>query len=153
MRCPNCKKSDTKVIDSRITEQGYTTRRRRECEDCSHRFTTYEYVFIKKIVIKKSGERQDYDREKLEKSMRISCKKRPIPEKSFQKSLSNIESTIEKSFSIEIASKDIGALIMEELRNLDKVAFIRFASVYREFEDIGEFKSHIENLTKTQNID
>ena len=146
MKCPSCSKDDSKVIDSRLTENGYTTRRRRECEKCSHRFTTYEYVFPKKIVIKKSGERQEYNRNKLEESMRISCKKRPIPEKNFQESLKRIEESIENISVGEIPSKMIGSLVMQELKILDKVAFIRFASVYREFKDIGEFKAQIDNL-------
>ena len=103
-------------------------------------------MFPKKIVIKKTGERQEYNRKKLEESMRISCRKRPIPEKKFQESLKRIEESIENISMGEIPSERIGTLVMQELKALDKVAFIRFASVYREFKDIGDFQSHILDL-------
>tara|TARA_Y100001958_G_C21128035_1_gene470150 strand:+ start:255 stop:677 length:423 start_codon:yes stop_codon:yes gene_type:complete len=137
----------TRVIDSRVTEKGYTIRRRRVCESCSFRFTTYEYVFAKKIIIKKNGVRQEYDRIKLENSIRISCTKRPIPEKVIQESMMKIEEMVNNFNNVEISSRQIGEFVMNELKNIDKVAFIRFASVYREFEDLGEFKSQIDDLS------
>tara|TARA_B100001142_G_scaffold323904_1_gene374733 strand:- start:1115 stop:1537 length:423 start_codon:yes stop_codon:yes gene_type:complete len=137
----------TRVIDSRVTEKGYTIRRRRVCESCSFRFTTYEYVFPKKIVIKKNGVRQEYDRLKLEKSIRISCTKRPISEKTIQEAMMRIEQTVNNYNNVEISSRQIGEFVMNELKTIDKVAFIRFASVYREFEDLGEFKSQIDDLS------
>jgi len=137
----------TRVIDSRVTEKGYTIRRRRVCESCNSRFTTYEYVFPKKIVIKKNGVRQEYDRLKLEKSIRISCTKRPISEKIIQEAMMRIESAVNNYNNVEISSREIGEFVMNELKTIDKVAFIRFASVYREFEDLGEFKSQIDDLS------
>ena len=147
MKCPDCNDIVTKVIDSRLTEKGYTIRRRRECESCSFRFTTYEYVFPKKMVIKKTGIRQEYDRSKLEDSIRISCTKRPVSEQIIQETMMKIEKRINNFTSVEIASREIGKFVMDELKSIDKVAFIRFASVYREFKDLGEFKTQIDDLS------
>ena len=147
MKCPSCENISTKVIDSRLTEKGYTIRRRRECESCEFRYTTYEYVYPKKVVIKKTGIRQDYDRQKLEKSIRISCKKRPISELIIQEAMMRIEKKINNNHNLEISSKEIGNLIMKELKGIDKIAFVRFASVYREFKDLGEFKTQIDDLS------
>ena len=147
MKCSKCDSMRTKVIDSRVTEKGYTIRRRRVCESCSFRFTTYEYVFAKKIIIKKNGVRQEYDRIKLENSIRISCTKRPISEKIIQETMMKIEEMINNYNNVEISSRQIGEYVMSELKNIDKVAFIRFASVYREFKDLGEFKSQIDDLS------
>ncbi len=147
MKCSKCDSMRTRVIDSRVTEKGYTIRRRRVCESCSFRFTTYEYVFAKKIIIKKNGVRQEYDRIKLENSIRISCTKRPISEKVIQDSMMKIEEMVNNFNNVEISSRQIGEFVMNELKNIDKVAFIRFASVYREFEDLGEFKSQIDDLS------
>tara|TARA_Y100001970_G_scaffold290664_1_gene425242 strand:- start:167 stop:613 length:447 start_codon:yes stop_codon:yes gene_type:complete len=147
MKCPDCNEIITKVIDSRLTEKGYTIRRRRECESCTHRFTTYEYVFPKKIVIKKTGIRQEYDRLKLENSIRISCTKRPVSEQIIQEVMMRIEKKINHFANIEISSKEIGKFAMDELKSIDKIAFIRFASVYREFKDLGEFKTQIDDIS------
>ena len=147
MKCSKCDSMRTRVIDSRVTEKGYTIRRRRVCESCSFRFTTYEYVFAKKIIIKKNGVRQEYDWIKLENSIRISCTKRPISEKVIQESMMKIEEMVNNFNNVEISSRQIGEFVMNELKNIDKVAFIRFASVYREFEDLGEFKSQIDDLS------
>ena len=147
MKCSNCDSMSTKVIDSRVTEKGYTIRRRRVCELCNFRFTTYEYVFPKKLVIKKTGVRQEYDRTKLENSIRISCTKRPIPEQIIQEAMMRIEQMVNNYNNVEISSRQIGKFVMEELKIIDKVAFIRFASVYREFKDLGEFKTQIDDLS------
>lgn len=147
MKCSKCDSMRTRVIDSRVTEKGYTIRRRRVCESCSFRFTTYEYVFAKKIIIKKNGVRQEYDRIKLENSIRISCTKRPISEKIIQETMMKIEEMINNYNNVEISSRQIGEYVMSELKNIDKVAFIRFSSVYREFKDLGEFKSQIDDLS------
>ena len=147
MKCSNCDSMSTRVIDSRVTEKGYTIRRRRACESCDFRFTTYEYVFPKKIVIKKNGVRQEYDRMKLENSIRISCTKRAISEKIIQESMMRIEQMVNNHNNVEISSRQIGEFVMDELKSIDKVAFIRFASVYREFEDLGEFKTQIEDIS------
>ena len=147
MKCSKCDSMRTRVIDSRVTEKGYTIRRRRVCESCSFRFTTYEYVFAKKIIIKKNGVRQEYDRVKLENSIRISCTKRPISEKVIQETMMKIEEMINNYNNVEISSRQIGEYVIGELKSIDKVAFIRFASVYREFKDLGEFKSQIDDLS------
>ena len=147
MKCSKCDSMRTRVIDSRVTEKGYTIRRRRVCESCSFRFTTYEYVFAKKIIIKKNGVRQEYDRIKLENSIRISCTKRPISEKIIQETMMKIEEMINNYNNVEISSRQIGEYVIGELKSIDKVAFIRFASVYREFKDLGEFKSQIDDLS------
>lgn len=147
MKCPSCHKEDSKVVDSRSIKGGESIRRRRECNPCNFRYTTYEYVLDNPVkVIKKSGEREEYDRAKLEKSFNIACEKRPIPEEKIQQAISRIEEKISNISNIEIEAYQIGGLVMEELKEIDKVAFIRFASVYREFKDIGEFQAQIEDL-------
>ena len=147
MKCPNCYKEDSKVVDSRSIHGGGSIRRRRECNKCEYRFTTYEYILVNPVkVIKKSGDREEYDRSKLEKSFNIACKKRPIPEEKIQQAIHSIEEKISNISNIEIEAYQIGELVMEELKDIDKVAFIRFASVYRQFKDIGEFQAQIEDL-------
>ena len=147
MKCLNCDHEDSKVVDSRSVQQGVSIRRRRECNKCLFRFTTYEYILTNPVmVIKKSGDREEYDRKKIEKSFHIACKKRPVPEETIQQAIHTVEEKISNISNIEIEANQIGALVMEELRNIDKVAFIRFASVYREFKDIGEFQTQIEDL-------
>ena len=147
MKCPSCHKEDSKVVDSRSIKGGESIRRRRECNACNFRYTTYEYVLDNPVkVIKKSGEREEYDRAKLEKSFSIACEKRPIPEEKIQQAINRIEEKISNISNIEIEAYQIGSLVMEELKEIDKVAFIRFASVYREFKDIGEFQAQIEDL-------
>ena len=147
MKCPSCHKEDSRVVDSRSIKGGESIRRRRECDACNFRYTTYEYVLDNPVkVIKKSGEREEYDRAKLEKSFNIACEKRPIPEEKIQQAISRIEEKISNISNIEIEAYQIGGLVMEELKEIDKVAFIRFASVYREFKDIGEFQAQIEDL-------
>ena len=147
MKCLNCDSDDSKVVDSRSVRQGVSIRRRRECIACSYRFTTYEYILTNPVmVIKKSGDREEYDREKIEKSFHIACKKRPISEEKIQISIQNVEEKISDISNIEIEALRVGELVMDELKNIDKVAFIRFASVYREFKDIGEFQAQIEDL-------
>ena len=147
MKCPSCSKEDSKVVDSRTIHGGMSIRRRRECNKCEYRYTTYEYILANPVkVIKKSGDREEYDRSKLEKSFNIACKKRPIPEEKIQQAIHSIEEKISNISNIEIEAYQIGELVMEELKDIDKVAFIRFASVYRQFKDIGEFQAQIEDL-------
>ena len=147
MKCPSCSKEDSKVVDSRSIHGGDSIRRRRECNECKYRYTTYEYILVNPVkVIKKSGDREEYDRSKLEKSFNIACKKRPIPEEKIQQAIHSIEEKISNISNIEIEAYQIGELVMEELKDIDKVAFIRFASVYRQFKDIGEFQAQIEDL-------
>ncbi len=147
MKCPSCSLEDSKVVDSRPIQGGEGIRRRRECNACNFRYTTYEYVLENPVkVIKKSGEREEYDRAKLEKSFSIACEKRPIPEEKIQQAINRIEEKISNISNIEIEAYQVGGLVMDELKEIDKVAFIRFASVYREFKDIGEFQAQIEDL-------
>ena len=147
MKCPSCSKEDSKVVDSRSIHGGDSIRRRRECNECKYRYTTYEYILDNPVkVIKKSGDREEYDRSKLEKSFNIACKKRPIPEEKIQQAIHSIEEKISNISNIEIEANQIGELVMKELKDIDKVAFIRFASVHRQFKDIGEFQAQIEDL-------
>ena len=147
MQCPSCSKEDSKVVDSRTIHGGMSIRRRRECNKCEYRYTTYEYILTNPVkVIKRSGDREEYDRSKLEKSFNIACKKRPIPEEKIQEAIHSIEEKISNISNIEIEANQIGELVMEELKDIDKVAVIRFASVYRQFKDIGEFQAQIEDL-------
>jgi len=147
MKCLKCESEDSKVVDSRSAQQGTSIRRRRECNECLFRFTTYEYILTNPVmVIKKSGDRVEYDRKKLEKSFHVACNKRPVSEDKILIAIQNIEEKISNISNIEIEAQQVGELVMEELKNIDKVAFIRFASVYREFKDIGEFQAQIEDL-------
>jgi len=147
MKCLKCESEDSKVVDSRSVQQGASIRRRRECNKCLFRFTTYEYILTNPVmVIKKTGDREEYDRNKLEKSFHIACNKRPVSEDKIQIAIQNVEEKISNISNIEIAAYQVGELVMEELKNIDKVAFIRFASVYRDFKDLGEFQAQIEDL-------
>ena len=149
MKCKNCDFLDSKVVDSRVTQDSSSIRRRRECLNCSFRFTTYEYILKTPImVVKKTGIREEFDRKKLEDSFRIACKKRPVSEEKIQIAIQAVEEKISNISNIEIEAYQIGELVMEELRIIDNVAFIRFASVYREFKDIGEFEVQIKSLKK-----
>lgn len=148
MRCPKCQNEDTKVLDSRPVEDGGAIRRRRECEKCSFRFSTYEEMEILDLtVIKRSGERETYSREKLERGIQRAFEKRPHTDEMMRKLVSRIEQDIQKKASSgEIKSSDIGEIVMRQVKRVDKVAYIRFASVYRCFEDIEEFKVELSKL-------
>lgn len=147
MLCPKCKFEDSKVVDSRPLNTDSSIRRRRECLSCNFRFTTYEYIQLNPVmVIKKTGSREEYSRKKIEKSLHLACNKRPVSEEVIQKMTNDIEEQINNASNIEVNSSFIGELIIEKLRSVDKVAFIRFASVYREFHDIGEFQAQLDDL-------
>ena len=147
MKCPKCENQNSKVIDSRSIQKSSSIRRMRSCLDCEFRFTTYEYTLKYPVmIIKKNGDREEYDRLKIEKSFHIACNKRPISESVIQESIVLIEDNIINSDQLEIESKKIGEIIMRELKKIDNIAYIRFASVYREFKDIGDFQSHILDL-------
>ena len=149
MKCTSCEFLDSKVVDSRVTQDSNSIRRRRECLNCGFRFTTYEYILkTPTMVVKKTGAREEFDRKKIEESFRIACKKRPIPQQIIQDSITNIENKITDISNVEIDSRKIGELVMIELKKIDKVAYIRFSSVYREFQDISEFQEHIDDLKK-----
>ena len=148
MRCPNCENSDTKVLDSRPIEDGSAIRRRRECEKCGFRFSTYEEIEILDLsVIKRDEARQPYSREKLERGIKLSFEKREHTDQTLRKLISAIEQEIQKkATSGEIKSSEIGEIVMKKIKRVDKVAYIRFASVYRQFEDVEEFKEALQKL-------
>jgi len=147
MYCSNCNHLDSKVIDSRTIQTGNSIRRRRECLNCSFRFTTYEYIANTPIkVVKKNGTREEFDRQKLQHSFNVACNKRPVSEEMILDSMKNIEERISSLSNVEVYSSEIGELVMEELKKLDKISFVRYASVYRDFKDIGEFKIQISDL-------
>ena len=145
MNCPFCDHDQSKVIDSR--DSGGGVRRRRECLRCGLRFTTYEHVQSRALmIIKRDGRREEFDREKLWASLTKACAKRPLPTGMLEKAVAEIEAQLADSGRAEIASKAIGELIMDRLKSMDRVAYIRFASVYRDFRDIETFKEEIEAL-------
>ncbi len=150
MKCPYCNHSETKVLETRETEEDIT-RRRRECLKCEKRFTTYEQVELTNIIlIKKDGRREIFDRQKIIKSIQLACQKRPIGQDKIDEIASKIESKIRNSMEKEITTKQIGELVMKYLKKIDQIAYIRFASVYREFEDLDSFKKEVELLNKNQ---
>lgn len=151
MKCPNCGHEENKVIDSRplIKENGI--RRRRECEKCGYRFTTYEYVTLTNaLVIKSNGAREEFNREKLVRSILLACVKRPVPMDQVNGIVKDVENKIQSRGLSEISSKEIGEMVIQALRRIDKVAYIRFASVYHDFESVDEFHRRIEDLERTE---
>tara|TARA_B100001123_G_scaffold105103_1_gene122062 strand:+ start:103 stop:678 length:576 start_codon:yes stop_codon:yes gene_type:complete len=145
MFCPFCSNDNSKVIDSR--DSGDSIRRRRECLRCGLRFTTYERVQTRALLVaKRDGRREEFDREKLWASVKSACAKRPLPIGSIEKIIDEIETQLSNAGRAEIPSRSIGELVMERLRDLDRVAYIRFASVYRDFRDIESFKEEVEAL-------
>jgi transcriptional repressor NrdR len=149
MKCPYCNNDETQVIDTRETENLEATRRRRECLKCNKRFTTYERVEEADIVVvKKDGRRERFSRQKLLNGIMKACEKRSIPLEKIEKLLDEVESDLRKRDSVEVESKAVGELAMKKLKSLDKIAYIRFASVYREFEDLERFGEEVEKLMK-----
>ncbi|QYJ79720.1 transcriptional regulator NrdR [Shewanella acanthi] len=149
MHCPFCSATDTKVIDSRLVAEGHQVRRRRECTECHERFTTFEGAeLVMPRVIKRDGTRQPFDEEKLQAGMLRAVEKRPVSMDEIDQALSKIKSMLRATGEREVPSEMIGNLMMEQLMNLDKVAYIRFASVYRAFEDVSEFGEAIAKLQK-----
>ena len=147
MKCPYCGKTDTRVIDSRPAEDNSTIRRRRCCDECGKRFTTYEKVeTIPLIVIKKDNNRETYDRSKIEAGVLRACHKRPIPAKDISALVDKVELEIFNREEREIPSKIIGEMIMNKLKDLDSVAYVRFASVYREFKDVNTFMDELKKI-------
>ncbi|MBU0756855.1 MAG: transcriptional regulator NrdR [Nanoarchaeota archaeon] len=148
MKCPYCGSLELKVIDKRATENNDAFRRRRECISCEKRFTTYERIeSVSLIVIKKTGEREQFDRQKLEKGLLRACEKRPVTYEQIENMVTDIETNLRNRDSVEIPSKEIGKLVMKYLKRIDKVAYIRFASVYKEFTDIESFEKEIKKIT------
>ncbi|AQS54891.1 MAG: transcriptional regulator NrdR [Novibacillus thermophilus] len=149
MRCPYCDHTGTRVLDSRPAHEGKSIRRRRECEACSRRFTTFETVEEKPlIVIKKDGSREEFNRDKLLRGLVRACEKRPVPYEELENLVSRIERDLQGTTEQEVSSRDIGEMAMEGLYHLDEVAYVRFASVYRQFKDINVFVKELEELLK-----
>ena len=152
MRCPFCDNEDTKVIDSRPIDDGKAIRRRRECEKCIKRFTTYEKVETTIImIIKKDGSRQAFDRDKLMNGIIKACEKRPVALADIERVVDSIERGLNKKKKKEVKSTFLGELVMEQLKDLDEVAYVRFASVYRSFKDVNTFIKEIEALVGKKN--
>ena len=147
MKCPFCHHADTQVIDSRASDEGAVIRRRRRCLQCDKRFTTYERdELAMPTLIKRGGIRAEYDRDKLRASMLLALRKRPVPREAVDEAISRIEEKLLSSAQREVKSEKIGELVMRELKRLDKVAYIRFASVYRSFEDVDEFAEVVKEV-------
>lgn len=147
MNCPICRHKETKVVDSRVASDGAAVRRRRECAKCTYRFSTLEEMeLLDIIVVKNDGRRESYSRNKLEKGLHSSLTKRPFTEEQFAQLVHAIETDIQKKKQREITSKDIGESVMRHLRKFDKVAYIRFASIYRAFTDVDKFQTELKSL-------
>ncbi|NIP48511.1 MAG: transcriptional repressor NrdR [Gammaproteobacteria bacterium] len=147
MKCPFCSHDDTRVVDSRLGKEGNNIRRRRECVDCERRFTTYERVEESlPLVIKKDGRRETFDRQKIISGIQRACEKRPVSIATIEKVVDQMELSLQESGEKEIAASRIGEAIMEALQSLDEVAYVRFASVYRQFRDINEFMSELKDI-------
>lgn len=149
MFCPVCRSKETKVVDTRVSSDGLLVRRRRECEKCKYRFSTIEDVeLLDIVVVKNNGEREGYERSKLEKGIRQSLTKRPVIKEKFDKLIHGIERDIQKKKKREIRSSEIGEIVMKHIKKFDKVAYIRFASIYRAFEDVKTFETEIQKLER-----
>jgi len=149
MKCPYCSNGETKVTDKRDSEGGDITRRRRECLKCKKRFTTFERIeTVNLVVVKKDGKRERFDREKIFSGMLKACEKRPITRNQIETAVADIEQKLKSMSSTEIESRLIGELVMRKLKKLDKVAYIRFASVYRSFTDLESFEEELKKLIK-----
>ena len=147
MRCPECDATDNRVVDTRTSRGGRAVRRRRECGVCEARFTTYEYVEERPLqVLKRDGSSEEFDREKLLRSLKIACAKRPVSASEVEAIANGIEDLLGREAGVEVESERIGELVMNALRPLDRVAYVRFASVYRNFQDVGEFQDVVEEL-------
>lgn len=147
MKCPFCAELENKVIDSRLSNQGAVIRRRRECLECTRRFTTYERVEeILPMVVKKDGRRESYDRAKVLSGLQLACQKRPVSAEQLEGVADGIERRLQETGEKEVPSTMIGEAVMRELAKLDEVAYVRFASVYRSFKDLGEFMSELKEL-------
>ena len=151
MRCPQCDATENRVIDTRASRGGRAVRRRRECTVCDARFTTYEYIEERPMqVLKRSGAVEDFDRSKLLDSVRVACAKRPVSASQMEALIDDIEDGLSKQAGVEVPSVQLGALVMERMSPLDRVAYVRFASVYRNFQDAGEFQEFVDEMTAAQ---
>lgn len=151
MRCPNCDATDNRVVDTRTSKGGRAVRRRRECSVCETRFTTYEVVEERPIqVLKRTGAAEDFDRGKLLRSMKVACAKRPVSASEIEAAVDQIEEDLSREAGVEMQSARIGQLVMNALQGLDRVAYVRYASVYRNFQDAGEFRDAVDELDSRQ---
>jgi transcriptional repressor NrdR len=150
MKCPYCAHLEDKVVDSRESKEGEVIRRRRECLGCGKRFTSYERIDqIPHMVVKKDGRREPFDREKVLAGLRRACEKRPVPTKTLESIADRVEAMVQESPDREVPTVAIGEFLMERLRELDRVAFVRFASVYRDFKDVDQFMATLKGLLET----
>ena len=151
MRCPGCGEDHDRVVDSRSTREGAAIRRRRECTECNRRFTTYERVDeLPVTVVKRDGRRESFDREKLLNGMLRACEKRPVPRRDLIAIVDAVESAIASQEIREMSTEEIGRLVIDRIRTLDQVAYVRFASVYRRFEDVNQFMEELKTLLLTR---
>jgi transcriptional repressor NrdR len=151
MRCPECDATENRVVDTRASRGGRAVRRRRECTVCGARFTTYEYVEERPIqVLKRSGAVEGFDRGKLLDSIRVACAKRPVSASAMERLVDEIEDDLSRDAGLEVPSIRLGALVMDRLRPIDRVAYVRFASVYRNFQDAGEFQEFVDEMAAAQ---
>ena len=147
MRCPSCKADNDRVVDSRSSRDGAVIRRRRECLACGRRYTTYEQIEEAQLrVVKKDGTRERFERQKLIAGLLKACEKRPVSVAALESVADRVEATLQERPEKEMGTEEVGGLVMDELKRLDKVAYVRFASVYRHFRDIGEFMSELKDL-------
>lgn len=153
MKCPHCGYKEDKVVDSRATQEESAIRRRRECLKCGKRFTTYEYIEdVSLMVIKKDGRREPFDRKKILSGIMKACEKRPISLEKMEEIVASVERAIQKKSDREVSSSRVGELIMEKLKALDDVAYVRFASVYRQFQDVGQFMKELKDILDKEKI-
>lgn len=153
MKCPSCYYNETKVVDSRLNGEGTSIRRRRECLKCEKRFTTYEYVeHVSLMIVKRDGRRQPFDREKIISGIVKACEKRPVSIDKIEAITDEIGRTIQKKYDREVDAKDIGEMVMEQLADLDEVAYVRFASVYRQFRDVNQFMNELKLILNKEKI-
>jgi len=153
MRCPKCNFDETKVLDSRQTDDGFKIRRRRECTSCGQRFTTYEKVEeMQLLVIKRDGNRQGYNRDKIINGLIRACEKRPISLSQIENIAENVEKQLYNNFQTEVSTEQIGEIVMNELKNIDDVAYVRFASVYKQFKDINTFMEELKRILNERNV-
>lgn len=151
MRCPSCSNTGTKVLDSRPSHEGRSTRRRRECETCSFRFTTFEMVEeTPLIVVKKDGNREEFSKEKILRGLIRACEKRPVPLEKLENIVHMVEKELRSAGTPEVNSGDVGEVVMEHLSKVDDVAYVRFASVYRQFKDINVFIDELKDLLQRE---
>jgi transcriptional repressor NrdR len=149
MFCPICTCEETKVVDSRLVEGGHSIRRRRECSECTYRFSTFEQVEVLDVlVVKRDGRKEQYSRQKMESGLRKALEKRPYTEDAFHSLVGGIERDIQKKRAGEIGSRELGDIVMQHLHGFDKVAYVRFASVYRSFADVEAFQEALKNMVK-----